>query len=122
LEPKFEDENTFWIELFDSTKKGKPEMNGKVRLRIDMLLKEDADEDPLGKGRTEPNKDPFLPPPEGRIEFSMNPWKMLKRLVSPKFLKKMQKCFCCLICLAITIFLLPDLIDNIFGNIISNLF
>jgi len=41
LEPKFEDENTFWIELFDSTKKGKPEMNGKVRLRIDMLLKED---------------------------------------------------------------------------------
>lgn len=78
LDAKFEDENTFWIELFDSTKKGKPEMNGKVRLRIDMLSKEEADENPLGKGRQEPNVDPYLPPPEGRIEFSMNPMKMLR--------------------------------------------
>jgi len=78
LEVKFEDENSFWIELFDDTKKGKPEMNGKVRVRIDLLLKEAADEEPLGAGRKELNMDPYLPPPEGRIEFSLNPWKMLK--------------------------------------------
>jgi len=64
--------------LFDDTKKGKPEMNGKVRVRIDMLFKEAADEEPLGAGRKELNMDPYLPPPEGRIEFSLNPWKMLK--------------------------------------------
>merc|ERR1712166_1692319 len=87
LEVKWEDKFSFWVDLYD-TEKGKQVCNGKVRLRIDLLTKEEADESPLGAGRKELNQDPHLPPPEGRIEFSMNPLKMLKQLVSPAFLKK----------------------------------
>jgi hypothetical protein len=52
----------------------------------------------------------------------MNPWKMLKQLISPTALKKCQKFFCCIICLAITAYTLPGLLENIFGNMISNIF
>ena len=77
LNVRWEDNYSFWFDLFD-TVKGKQTKHGEVRLRIDILTKEDADEAPLGKGRQELNQDPFLPPPEGRIELSLNPWKMFK--------------------------------------------
>lgn len=32
---------------------------------------------PAGVGRGDPNQDPYLPEPVGRIEFSLNPYKML---------------------------------------------
>jgi hypothetical protein len=130
LKVKWEDENSFWIELYDidsESKKKQPsfnkkEMTGKVRLRIDILSKEEADEAPLGAGRKEENRDPYLPPPEGRIEFSMNPMKMLRQLISPAYLKKCQKFFCCIICIAISAYCLPGLITTIFGNVISSIF
>ena len=31
----------------------------------------------VGEGRTEPNFEPYLPPPIGRIKFSWNPYDML---------------------------------------------
>lgn len=31
----------------------------------------------VGEGRKEPNTNPFLPPPTGRFEWSMNPFKIL---------------------------------------------
>ena len=31
----------------------------------------------VGDGRENPNMEPYLPPPVGRIEFSLNPFKML---------------------------------------------
>ena len=32
---------------------------------------------PVGAARENPNMEPYLPPPIGRIEFSLNPFKML---------------------------------------------
>jgi hypothetical protein len=34
---------------------------------------------PVGRGRGNPNQDPFLPPPIGRFEFTWNPFKLLVR-------------------------------------------
>jgi hypothetical protein len=31
----------------------------------------------VGKGRDEPNINPYLPPPVGRFEWSLNPFKLL---------------------------------------------
>lgn len=36
-----------------------------------------AESNPVGKGRGDPNVSPFCPPPEGRIQLSLNPFKML---------------------------------------------
>jgi len=82
------DKNTFWMKLFTKDKDGNIDCNGQVRMRIDVFPKEKAEKNPVGKARDEPNHSPYLKPPEGRIEFSMNPLKMLKQLVGPEFLMK----------------------------------
>ena len=76
-----DDPNTFWlqtkVELSEEDKKeGKSEI---VELRIDarVLPKEFSDQAPVGTGRTEPNMDPYLYPPVGRITFTTNPLNML---------------------------------------------
>ena len=40
-----------------------------------------ATKNPVGSGRAEPNHSPFLPPPVGRISFSLNPFTMLVSLI-----------------------------------------
>ena len=35
-----------------------------------------AEANKVGEARQEPNHSPFLPPPVGRLSFSLNPWKM----------------------------------------------
>ena len=88
-------------------------------MRIELVTKENALENPLGEGRNEPNTDPFLPPPEGRIEFSLDPWKMLKQLISPELRMKIQASICSIICCLLCIYLAPGLISSVIGNIIA---
>jgi hypothetical protein len=35
----------------------------------------------VGKGREEPNCNPYLPPPIGRFEWSLNPFKMIVKKI-----------------------------------------
>ena len=54
--------------------------NGKdIQIRIDLRIVpvKIAKAKPLGAARENPNMEPHLPPPVGRIEFSLNPFKML---------------------------------------------
>lgn len=50
-----------------------------IELRLDLRIMPAtmAKVRPLGSGRENPNMEPYLPPPVGRIEFSLNPFKML---------------------------------------------
>jgi hypothetical protein len=41
------------------------------------MTQEQALEVPVGEARNEPNLDPMLPPPIGRMKLTMNPFKML---------------------------------------------
>ena len=36
-----------------------------------------AEKSKQGDGRSDPNNDPYCPPPVGRLSFSLNPFKML---------------------------------------------
>ena len=78
-ELSYENEESFWVELKD--KDGN--INGKMRIQIDVVPKDKAVMYPNGEGRSEPNHSPYLPPPVGRIQWSLNPWKMLNQCVSP---------------------------------------
>jgi hypothetical protein len=70
---KFHDEDSFYINL--GGKEGKS--GGKVRIGLNITPGEMAKANPVGNGRSEPNQSPFLPPPVGRISFSLNPFTML---------------------------------------------
>lgn len=69
--------------------------SSKIRISMDLVPKEEyiigvilvlifrAEKVPVGVGRGDPNQDPYLPPPVGRFQFTMNPFKLI---VSPKIL------------------------------------
>lgn len=64
------------------------ELDGKqIKIALDLRILSDAaaKETPVGESRSEPNFEPYLAPPMGRIKFSLNPMTMLAQLVSPEF-------------------------------------
>merc|ERR1712050_16957 len=75
----------------------------------------------VGDGRNEPNNSPYLPPPVGRISFSLNPFKMLAQLVGPEFLAKIYGILCLLICCTLFIFMLPMLLSNFSSTIMMKM-
>ena len=113
---KSEDEegNKFWIRLEKQGKSG-----GRVLCSLEIVPQWYADLHPVGKGRDEPNMNPYLPPPVGRIRFSLNPFTMLNQLTGPKFRKK---CYCiiCFACLIIyLIFMIPYIVYFISGEVLN---
>jgi len=75
---EFPDDDSFWVKLTGIDQKtGETKIVGQVRLGITILPKELAAQSKVGDARQEPNHDPFLPPPTGRMELSLNPFKML---------------------------------------------
>jgi hypothetical protein len=49
----------------------------RVQLSLEVLPSWKATISIVGKGRDEPNVNPYLPPPVGRISFTLNPFKMI---------------------------------------------
>ena len=83
------------------------------------MHKEEADKHPVGRGREEPNLNPFLQAPEGRIELTMDPRKMLKQLIGPEIIHRVTSYFGCFVCLCITIYLMPNFISELLVNFIT---
>ena len=77
---------------------------------------------PAGDGRSEPNKNPVLPRPVGRLTFTLNPFSLLYQLVGPEVYSKLcnflVKVLCCAICILIAYYTVPV----VFGNIVSQPF
>ena len=98
----------FWIQCVKNSKEG-----GRIRCSLEILPEAKANLTKVGKGREEPNLDPYLPPPVGRFEFSLNPYKMINQLVGPKFRRKCY-CYCLLALLIIYLaYALPTIIANL---------
>lgn len=59
-----------WFDLFKTNPKTKVrENNGRVLLSVEIMPKAMAEKIPAGLGRKEPNQNPFLPPPSGRLKL-----------------------------------------------------
>ena len=76
VQMNFKDDSSFWVQLVTRDDDGKLENTGKVRVQIDVYPKKLAEMNKVGEARQEPNVNPFLPPPIGRLSFSLNPIKM----------------------------------------------
>jgi len=46
-------------------------------ISVDCVTNREAEIQPVGIGRSDPNQAPFLPAPRGRFQFSLNPFKLL---------------------------------------------
>lgn len=114
-----EDPNKFWIQLWAKNKKGKMEKRGMVAFKVDVLPAETAKKNPVGKARDNPNHSPTLPAPEGRLELSLNPLKMLNQLLPPAVKRKIMIALCCIACIGLFVMILPNLMSSLIVNAIS---
>ena len=67
----------FWINCKKRDEKKQLVDGGKVMVSFELVPMEKAKDNPVGFGRDEPNVDPVLQEPTGRLEFSLNPFKMI---------------------------------------------
>jgi hypothetical protein len=104
----------FWVQMEKNGKKG-----GRVLISVEVMPQWYADLHPVGKGRGEPNMNPYLPPPVGRIQFTLNPFKMLNQFTGPKFRKKIYKTLCWICLIVYLIFLVPYIIYFVSGEIFN---
>ena len=82
----------------------------------------DAKQNKVGAGREEPNENPYLPTPVGRLALSLNPFSMINQLLGGKFACKLY-CFCALfICCALIIAMLPMILSNLVSNSVASVF
>ena len=113
---KDEDEEgaKFWVQLEKNGKKG-----GRVLCSLEIVPDWYAEAYPVGKGRESPNIEPYLPPPFGRISFTLNPIKMFNQLAGPRFRKKVCKFICYFLLAIYLVFLIPYGIYFLFGELIN---
>ena len=104
----------FWVQMEKDGKKG-----GRVLCSIEVMPQWYADLHQVGKGRDEPNMNPYLPPPVGRIKFTLNPFKMLNQFTGPKFRKKLYYIICMICLIAYLIFLVPYIIYFVAGEVFN---
>jgi len=68
---------------------------------------------PAGHGRSEPNTNPVLPKPVGRLSFTLNPFSALFQLLGPKLFKRLMAVLGCLLCLLLLYYMLPVIFSNV---------
>mmetsp|Transcript_30295 Transcript_30295/g.46326 ORF Transcript_30295/g.46326 Transcript_30295/m.46326 type:complete len:163 (+) Transcript_30295:4312-4800(+) len=119
LKMKFDssNDNHFWLPLNQKNKEGKIEKNGLVKVQVDVLPFDQATKNPVGKARDNPNHSPTLPQPEGRVELSMNPIKMLNQMIGPEVRRKIYIGLCIAVCVALCLAILP----NILGTLVAKM-
>lgn len=111
-----EDGESFWMPMKQKNDKGVLENNGYVRVRIDLTTADWAKANKIGSGRDDPNIEPYLPPPIGRLRFTLNPWEMYKQLIGAAMRRKIA-IWCCIaigsaLCVLILYYIVPILIGN----------
>lgn len=114
------DGESFWLPMISKNNEGKLEDNGHVRIRIDITSMEYAEVNKIGSAREDPNIEPFLPPPIGRLTFSFNPCDMYKQLVGPAMRRKIAIWCCIFICSILCVMILYYLVPIVIGNLTTD--
>ena len=113
---EFDNDDSEGIKFWVQCKKSNGEAKGRVLLSMEILPQWKANMERVGKGREEPNLDPYCPPPVGRFKFSLNPFTNLNQCVGPKFRRKMYCWLCCLLIIAYLILVIPYIAYHVAGE------
>ena len=108
------EKNKFWVQCWQKNAK-----SGRILCSLEILPMWKAELNKVGLGRKEPNTAPYLPPPVGRFQWSLNPFKLLNQCVGPRFRKKLYIgiCLCC--CVIYLVFLIPYIIYHLSGQVFN---
>jgi hypothetical protein len=110
-----DDSAWYHLETKDKNDPTKVTPMGSICYSIQIWPKDKATVMAVGAARSEPNTNPFLPPPVGRLKFSWNPFVLGSELCGPALCAQI---FCCLLCIA---FIVLMIFCQPFLNIIINL-
>ncbi len=119
---KFQDEDSFWVPVSKADENGVMKEMGQVRISLDVVPQDLAEQSKVGDARSDPNQNPYLPPPVGRISFTLNPFKMLAQLVGPELRRKIYCCCCMMICCALCLALFPLVFSNLVSMVVAKMF
>ena len=109
-----ETQTKFWVQCYKNNQK-----EGRVLCSLELLPQWKAEICKVGVGRSEPNVAPYLPPPVGRFEFSLNPFKNLNQCVGPRYRKKIY-CGCCMVCLVVyLVLIIPYIVLHLTGEVFN---
>jgi len=84
-------------------------------ITVQMVPAFELDKLPAGAGRSEPNANPVLPKPIGRLHFTLNPFAMCYQLIGARMCRRLMGLFSCLVCVLSLYYMLPV----IFGNLLT---
>ena len=116
---EFEDKEKFWVPVRRYVQEKDLYVGaGEVQCSIAITPRKMAEKYPQGSGRTEPNTDPHVPEPEGRIKLSLNPVDMLRQMVPPALQRKLLLGFLAGLCCFLCIMMAPMIISNLVANAI----
>ena len=108
------DQTKFWLQCYRNNTK-----SGRILLSLEFMPMWKAEKCLVGKGRSDPNINPFLPPPVGRFEWSFNPFKLIRQCVGPKVRKKLYITLCIICCAIYLVCLLPYMIYHLSGQLFN---
>lgn len=138
IEEQVQPPDGVWFDTFKTNPDTKKrEFMGRVLVSLELMHKSLVDKVPAGLGRSDPNLNPTLPPPNGRLKFvsgcgcvsvrtcvclkscmspslpplpqSLNPFKMFTQFLGPGLCFKFCCCFITLAILVACVFLAPFL-------------
>eukprot|EP00808_Paulinella_micropora_P002257 g75447.t1 len=108
----------FWIENLQHPNFPGQKM-GRIEMSLELLPKATASQMPAGLGRSDPNSNPFLPAPEGRINWSLfRPLEMLREILGPELYAKCWIYMLCGLLFALCIMMAPMIASNFISSII----
>ena len=88
-----------WLSMYKHNfETDKQDFMGKLLVSIEILPEKVYLGKPAGFGRSDPNMNPRLPAPVGRLRFSWNPFYMLMELLGPKIC---MRCACVILCVSV---------------------
>merc|ERR1719506_1286632 len=91
-------------------------MTGRVQISVELVpVPMDASGYTAGHGRKEPNHNPVLPKPMGRIQWSLNPCRMLYEILGPTICKWLL----CAICMSLSMAAFATIGEGVFANMIT---
>lgn len=118
INPQLQDKDKFWLPIRGAKGAGM----GYVQLSIELMPEEMARTKAAGYGRSEPNDNPVLPEPEGRLGFTLNPYSMVSSLMGPKAARRFCcACYCCF-CFGFTLWLVFNTFPVLAGTGVAEAF
>lgn len=112
------EECKFWCDM----KNQDGDFKGRVLLSIEATPSQEFDSRKAGNKREDPNENPVLPKPVGRLKFSLNPCVMIYSLLGPKLCGQLACVGCVLVAILIAYYMLPVVLGEGVYDGIVNLF